>query len=149
MADKHFHPVFMDLYLRDKFYATKDFTLFSTVELNGYKLWSQWKSELFPGMEWDPSTLTMKNVSNPTLNWEETKRLLLATSWTQEEESIFENLTKGGALFLDGAPKDDMVAFSSFFRSGNTLTRKYFEEVTGVLTGSNQINSNVGVFTLF
>jgi hypothetical protein len=50
---------------------------------------------------------------------------------------------------LDGAPKEDRIAFSSFFRSGNTLTRNYFEQVTGIATGSIMLNINVSNFALF
>jgi hypothetical protein len=84
----------------------------------------------------DPETKTLQAGTNPTLNWEETKQLLLSKNWSQEEEASFEELIKNGSLMLDGAPKSDRIAFSSFLRSGNTLTRKYFEEITGVATGS-------------
>ena len=84
----------------------------------------------------DPVTKRLQAGSNPTLNWEETKKLLLSKNWTPEEEAAFEDKIKNGSLLLDGAPKSDRIAFSSFLRSGNTLTRKYFEGITGIATGS-------------
>ena len=91
----------------------------------------------------------MKAGTNPTLNWEDTKQLLLSKDWTPEEEAAFEDKIKHGSLFLDGAPKSDKIAFSSFFRSGNTLSRKYFEEITGVATGSIMQNNFIANITLF
>ena len=141
--------VFIEMYLNDEFYVNKEFTLFSAVELPGYKKWSAWLKENFPGYEFDMETKSLKAGTNPTLNWEETKKLLLSKNWTPEQEAAFEDKLKNGSLFLDGAPKSDKIAFSSFLRSGNTLTRKYFEEITGVATGSIMHNNLVGNFTLF
>ena len=136
--------IFLDLYFKNQFYSNKEFTLFSAVELPGYKKWSDWLQTNFPGYVMDPETKTLQAGTNPTLNWDETKKLLLSKTWTPEEEAVFEDKIKNGSLFLDGAPKSDRIAFSSFLRSGNSLTRKYFEVITGIATGSIMNNSYVG-----
>lgn len=102
-----------------------------------------------PGYGFDKNAMTITAGTNQTLNWEETKKILLSKDLTPEEEASFDEKLKNGCLLLDGAPKEDKIAFSSFLRSGNTLTRKYFEEVTGVATGSIMQNSSVGNFSLF
>jgi hypothetical protein len=141
--------IFVELYLKDQFYSNKQFTLFSAVELPGYKKWSDWLQTNFPGYVMDPETKTLQAGTNPTLNWDETKKLLLSKTWTTEEEASFEDKLKNGSLLLDGAPKSDRIAFSSFLRSGNTLTRKYFEGVTGIATGSIMNHNFVANFSLF
>ena len=141
--------VFLDLYLKDQFYSNKQCTLFSVVELPGYKKWSDWLQTNFPGYVMDPETKTLQAGTNPTLNWDETKKLLLSKTWTPEEEAAFEDKLKNGSLLLDGAPKSDRIAFSSFLRSGNSLTRRYFEGITGIATGSIMLNNNICNFALF
>jgi hypothetical protein len=73
----------------------------------------------------------------------------LSKNPSREEIEEFENSLVNGSLMLDGAPKDDKITFASFFRCGNTLTRKYFEAVTGISTGSIMLNDSIPNFTLF
>jgi len=141
--------IFLDLYIKDQFYSNKEFTLFSAVELPEYKKWSDWLQANFSGYVMDPERKTLQAGTNPTLNWDETKKLLLSKTWTPEDEATFEDKLKNGSLLLDGAPKSDRIAFSSFLRSGNTLTRRYFEGITGIATGSIMMNSNLCNFALF
>ena len=68
---------------------------------------------------------------------------------TKEEIEDFQNeLDKKGPCFVEGELSDQVV-FSTFHRSGNTFMRKYFEMITGTLTGSAQNNTNVLNFSLF
>jgi len=40
------------------------------------------------------------------------------------------------------------ISFSSYLRSGNSLTRKYLEDITGIVTGSNMDNRFTRNFAL-
>jgi hypothetical protein len=43
-----------------------------------------------------------------------------------------------GSKFLDGADLSGFkIAYATFPRTGNTLLRKYIEEITGVATGAD------------
>lgn len=67
--------------------------------------------------------------------------LFKSKTWTEEDEAIFEEVSKKhGCLFLDETCPVNKVAFTSYVRSGNTLTRKYFEDITCIITGSNMDN---------
>lgn len=76
-------------------------------------------------------------------------QLFTSKEWKEEEEKEFEsNILKYGSMFLDETSKVNKVAFASYVRSGNSLTRKYFEDITGIVTGSNQDNRYVRNFAL-
>ena len=45
--------VFLDVYETDAFYSNKDFTQFSSVELEGFKKWSVWEKENFEGYKFN------------------------------------------------------------------------------------------------
>ena len=50
-------------------------------------------------------------------------------------EAFQNELDEKGPVFVEGELSDKVV-FSTFHRSGNTFMRKYFEMITGTLTGS-------------
>ena len=68
------------------------------------------------------------------------ERVFLSKEWAENKEvKEFEEAlvkSKGQALFLDKKDKVDSILYASFMRSGNTLMRKYLENVTGIATGS-------------
>lgn len=51
--------------------------------------------------------------------------------------------TSNGSLFLDEKFKVPKVMLSSYMRSGNALTRKMYESITGIVTGSAMPNKFV------
>ena len=76
-----------------------------------------------------------------TLNYQDTVNLLRSKAVDSEEAKLFEEDTKKfGARFFDGKGDVPNVIFASFPRSGNSLTRKIIEDVSGVITGSNITN---------
>lgn len=142
--------VFLDSYLRDEIFSNFDFTMFSLVELEGYKKWSVWEKEQFEGFQFNKETKLMERTTAPALKWSEIKNLLLSKEWTQEQHDELEaKLKQYGPLELTGDERVEKVAFSSFLRSGNTLSRKYFETITGISTGSVMHNRRIGNFALF
>ena len=73
--------------------------------------------------------------------------LLRSTDLSKLEENrwVFDNHTK----FLDGENIDgNRVGIFSYYRAGNTFIRKYLEEVSGLVTGSNMGLLNTMVFNL-
>jgi hypothetical protein len=50
---------------------------------------------------------------------------------------------------LDGNQLRNKIALSTYSRSGNTLLRKYFEEITHVATGSDQDLSDMLCYALY
>ena len=74
--------------------------------------------------------------NQPVVNLAHLKNLLLSTDLTRSHELDW--IESGGLRFLDGADLDgDKIALQSFPRSGNTLTRRCLETITGVYTGSD------------
>lgn len=123
--------------LQDQIYFNRDMTLLSVIELEGLKTWTQWLAENFPGYKFDPESETLKPETAPTVSYSELRKFLLSKDWTEEQEKEFEErYKKWGPVLLDGKDEVQRVALSTFHRSGNTLTRKYFEFITGIATGS-------------
>ncbi len=53
-----------------------------------------------------------------------------------------------GSVFLDGSEPISKIGFTAYLRSGNSMTRKYFEDITGIVTGSNMDNRFTRNFAL-
>ena len=81
----------------------------------------------------------LKIVPGPetkTVNFNWLKNLLLSKDlWRNDELSW----AKNNLRFFDSTVDlvGNRVCFASFTRSGNTMTRKYIEAITGIYTGSD------------
>ena len=65
-----------------------------------------------------------------TLNLNTLRNILIST-----DESLFQQnewIWDGEFRFLDGAPIEKRVGFTSYPRSGNSFLRRYLEQLTGV-----------------
>ena len=69
-----------------------------------------------------------------TINLNTLRNILISTdeSLSQQNEWIWD----GEFRFLDGAPIEKRVGFTSYPRSGNSFLRRYLEQLTGVTSGS-------------
>lgn len=88
----------------------------------------------FKGYRFDEA-YQLQNVSAPVLNYSKLKNILVSKNIDVEFESL---LSTNNTMFLDQTEKVPHVVFVSFPRCGNTFTRKLFENITGVATGSGQ-----------
>jgi hypothetical protein len=125
----------------EAFFTNTDYTQFSVVELPGFKHWSAYKEERFNGFKIDQERMIISSDSAPKLNYDKLMTLFKSKEWTKEDEQEFEEtLNKYGAVYLDGTSLVNKINFTSYLRSGNSLTRKYLEDITGIITGSNMDN---------
>lgn len=125
----------------EAFLTNTDYTQYSVVPLPGFRPWSEYKTERFPGFEIDQERMIIRSGTAPKLNYDELMKLFKSKDWTQEQEIEFdEKLEKYGPLFLDETSEVNKINFTSYLRSGNSLTRKYLEDITGIITGSNMDN---------
>lgn len=91
----------------------------------------------------------MKSTSAPTFNYDQLMTLFKSKTWAEEDEKMLEDaISKYGSLFLDETCPVNKVSFSSYVRSGNSLTRKYLEDITGIITGSYTDSRYVRNFSL-
>lgn len=123
----------------DKIYIDKHMTLLSIVELEGLKNWNDWMKEVFPAYRFAPEeNHKMVPETAQTLSYGELRKFLLSKNLSNEQKQEFEErYSKCGPLLLNGEEKVPTIGLSTFHRSGNSLTRKYFEFLTGSATGSN------------
>lgn len=123
------------------FYANADYTQYSVVELEGFWKWSVYFKTRFPGYDFDPEVQMIFPSVLPRLSYSWVMNLLKSTKWSDEDIALFEEtLAQHGSLFLDGKESVNNVALASYVRSGNSLSRKYIEDIAGILTGSTSDN---------
>ena len=89
-----------------------------------YKIARNENLKLYPG----PDT--------PTVNLKQLMELLLSKDLSRNSELDF--VSENNFRFLDGQNIDGWhTVFSSFPRSGNTMLRKWIEQLTGLTTGAD------------
>jgi hypothetical protein len=129
----------------DEVYFNADYTQYSMVPIEGYMKWSDiMKSKAMAGFKFNRATFQMEIDTATPLNFDMLQRILCnkdRNALVDETQHFEENFEKYGPVFLDKKRKPVTVFIASLMRSGNTYTRKMFEQVTGVCTGSNFPNN--------
>ena len=75
--------------------------------------------------------------------------MLLSKDLNSEAIQNFEKIYgESGFLLLDESEVVPQISFASFMRSGNSLSRKIFEKVSGIATGCNYYNAISTSFSL-
>lgn len=83
--------------------------------------------------------------NTPTVNLKQMFDILLSKDLSRNAELDW--IKNEGYRFLDGERIDGLhTAFTSFPRSGNTMLRRWFEQLTGIFSGSD--NDMRGIFDL-
>jgi hypothetical protein len=143
-----FDPLFSRLFKADELFANPDGTEFSvkkifvqkgdgtTVEFFNY---TEGLRKKFPGYELDKNNV-IYNVSDKEINLDDHWKLLL-TDFNEKlynEKIADDSFGRTQAKFLSKG-LSDAISYTSYPRSGNTMLRKYLENITGIATGSDQI----------
>lgn len=91
---------------------------------------------MFPTYRLTDGLRLVPGPDTPTVNFTQLREILLSEDLTRNEELSW---TKGSLRFLDASVEMDgnRICFASFPRTGNSMTRKYIEEVTGIFTGTD------------
>jgi len=102
----------------------------------GFELFSDRVTRLFPGYILNKNLKLFPGPEIPTVKFSDLKTLLLSKDLARNKELDW---TQKEMRFLDASEtlEGDRIAFLSFPRTGNTMTRKYIESVTGIFTGSD------------
>ena len=146
MVPVMFDPLFSRLFKCDEIYANVDGTEFSCKKIFAKKLngevdefftYTEGLKKKFPGYELDSNNVVY-NVSDKEIDLDQHCKLLL----TPYNEKLYQKAVKDDlfgrtqAKFLSGGLLD-AISYTSYPRSGNTMLRKYLENITGVATGSD------------
>ena len=85
--------------------------------------------------------------NTPVANFKNIKEILLSKDLSRDSELDW---TNDGLRFLDGTDMaTDSVVFQSWPRTGNSMLRRYLEDVTGIFTGADgNIFTSVGLQTM-
>ena len=102
----------------------------------GFELYSDRMKRQYPDYILGKELILFPGPKTPVVNFHTLKDILLSTDLSQD---YLLSWTNKGLRFLDD--KVDLtgnrVAFQSFPRTGNTMTRRYVEKITGIYTGNN------------
>jgi hypothetical protein len=131
--------VFTRMARLDAFFADKHFSYFSRVRLPGYYTFSENLEKKYPGFRLNDTTGFIESGSMPEINLDVLFALLRSRDLSQYEK-VRHRFFTGQALFTSGTSiEQPSVAYLTYPRSGNSLMRKYFENLTGVATGSDMV----------
>jgi hypothetical protein len=102
----------------------------------GFELFSDRYYRQYPTYQLDDRLRVMPGPDTETVNFAKLKEILLSKDLSRNEELAW--ISKG-LRFFDG--KSDLtghrICFSTFPRTGNTMTRKTIETVCGIYSGSD------------
>lgn len=141
-----FDPLFSRLFKADEIFANADGTEFSVKKIhvlrsNGetdeFFNYTEGMKKKFPGYELDSNNVVY-NVSDKEIDLNEHWKLLL-TDYNEKlykEKIADDSFGRTQAKFLSNG-LSDAISYTSYPRSGNTMLRKYLENITGIATGSD------------
>lgn len=102
----------------------------------GFELYSDRMHRQYPDYILDKDLKLLPGPYTPVVNFNELKEILLSTDLSKDDLLAW---TKMGLRFLDNKVElaGNRVAFQSWPRTGNTMTRRYLEKISGIYTGNN------------
>lgn len=80
---------FLISFKKDEFYSNNDFSQFSNIFIDGYKKWSDFMKEKFPGYRLNEEGKILPNEGKEKLNFDKILRLFLSKEWNLDEENHF------------------------------------------------------------
>lgn len=123
----------------DAFYCDKQFARASRIRLPGYKLFSENMQELYPGFVLNKSNGLVENISNRDINLDQLLALLKSKDLSNYEK-MKERFFTGQTLYTTCNAKEQFtMLLLTNPRSGNSMMRKYYENITGLATGSEVV----------
>jgi len=140
--------VMLNMYLNGKLYGNHDFTQYSLIPLEGYSLWKDALAAKHQHFEL-VGTQTILPTTAPLHNLKSLHAMFLAKADESDpkQAEFAETFNKYGPCYLDGEDVDHLL-IATYPRSGSTLNRKYFETITGTVTGSCYANDRLLKFQL-
>jgi Sulfotransferase domain len=152
--------LFANLTRSNAFYCNPDCTKYSTRKLNeSYRTFTEALKDQYPEYSVNSKWLIV-NDTDIEVDYEHMRTTMLSKVADLQrggDMELINTLYKSGKKRLlrttnpDGsrkAVKAPRVTYTSYPRSGNTMVRKYFESITGLATGSDQVmkfNLNVAL----
>lgn len=130
-------PVFANLLRNDGFYSNPDCTKYSFIKIDeSYLRFTEGVMKRYPGYGIDSNYLVC-NKEDIDIDLDELKKIFLSKDMDLYDEIKDKYFTKE-ARFLN-TKSLSKITYTSYPRSGNTFLRKYFESITGLATGSDQV----------
>jgi hypothetical protein len=93
----------------------------------------------YPGFALNDRNGLIENVSKPEIDLDSLFSLLKSKDLSHYEK-VRDHFFCGQGLYTTGRAKEQQsIIYATYPRAGNTLMRKYFENITGVATGSDMV----------
>jgi len=131
--------IIFDCYRMDYIYADKEMNTFSVTKYSDeYERYSERIRRLYPKMVLDDN-LVIRPGTSQVVNFKTLRNLLISKDLDADDPNGPNGWMFDGKMrFLDG---EDLKSFKtclpSWPRSGNSMTRKYLETITGIYSGSD------------
>lgn len=126
--------VITTLFREDLIFADNTCEHYSGKRQEGYKTYSEWfRLKVGEGYGIGPDG-SVFSKSGKTVNFKQMIEILKSKDASLMEENKW--IWDGDFRFLDGEALPSKIAFNTYPRSGNSMFRRYLEQLTGVSTGS-------------
>ena len=130
-------PVITNMARQDYMYCDNEFTRFSRVRLEGYLTFSENLAKRYPGYMLDQKTHLIVPTTDHRVNVDELFALFRSKDVERYEREKDKFFGPSGRYTTENAQEQMSIMFTTFPRSGNSMMRKYFENITGLATGSD------------
>ena len=130
-------PVITNMARYDYFYCDNDFTKFSRVRLEGYLTFSENMAKRYPGYMLDTKTNEIFPSTDHRVNVDELFTLFRSKDIARYEREKDKFFGPSGRYTTENAQEQMSILYTTFPRSGNSMMRKYFENIMGLATGSD------------
>ena len=132
-------PVWTTLIKLSQFYVDKDFAKFSTKRIDDtYMTWDEMMQKKYPGYVLGNDCI-INNQSDILINLDELLALFRSKDIARYHQVKDRFFGKQARYTTANAQEQTSVMYTTYPRAGNSLMRKYFENITGVATGSDMV----------
>lgn len=129
------------LYWQNLIFANKDITKFSLMKVNDdYLKLSERMATHFDGFALNDKNIMYPKDEMQSINIDTLIKMLKSSAKDEEAHEPHKWMFKGPSRFLDkqnAVQPHHRVIYASMPRSGNSFLRKYLEQISGVITGSD------------
>ena len=130
-------PVITNMARLDYFYIDNDFAKYSRFRLEGYHTFTENIQRRYPGYMLDLKTNRIVSSTDRKVNLDDLLALFRSKDLAKYEREKDTFFGPSGRYTTENAQEQMSVLYTTYPRSGNSMMRKYFENITGVATGSD------------
>ena len=130
-------PAITELSRSDYLFVEENFYKMSLVKIEGYMIYSDWIAKRYPGYLLDKTTNQIVPSTDHRVHLDEFFALMRSTDIARYEKEKDKFFGPSGRFTTGNSVEQMSVLYATFPRSGSSMMRKYFENISGIATGSD------------